>query len=71
MNEASNPHPADTNHAGERAQDPFAVLEIRYHWLDDGGALLAQCARYAPKLGKPRAAYRVAEEAGRMVHGAQ
>jgi 1,2-diacylglycerol 3-beta-galactosyltransferase len=56
--------------AGERAEDPFAVLEILYHWLDEEGALLAQCAENARELGKPCAAYRVAEEVWRMAGAA-
>lgn len=57
--------------AGERAADTFTVLEILYHWLDNDGALLAQCARNAQSLGRPRAAYQVAHEAWQMARGAQ
>jgi 1,2-diacylglycerol 3-beta-galactosyltransferase len=49
--------------AGELAQDPLAVLEILYHWLDQDAVLLAERAENARKLGRPRAAYEVAAHA--------
>jgi len=49
--------------AGERAENPIAALEIVYHWLERGGALLAERAANARRLGRPRAAYDVAERA--------
>ena len=51
--------------AGERAESGIAALEIMYHWLDQGGALLAERAQNACHLGRPRAAYDVAERAWR------
>ncbi len=47
--------------AGELGEDPVEGLEIMCHWLDRGGALLAQRARNAKRLGRPRAAYDIAE----------
>ena len=47
--------------AGELGEKPIDVLEIMYHWLDQGGARLAQHAQNARRLGRPRAAYDVAE----------
>jgi len=48
--------------AGELAQTPMAALEIIYHWLDRGQALLTERAQSARRLGHPRAAYEVAEQ---------
>ena len=48
------------NGAGELAKDPLAVLEAMRHWLADGGRLLAEKARNARRIGRPRAAYDVA-----------
>lgn len=47
--------------AGERAESGIEALEVVYHWLDRDGALLAERARNARHLGRPRAAYEVAE----------
>jgi 1,2-diacylglycerol 3-beta-galactosyltransferase len=47
--------------AGELAQNPLDGLETVCHWLARGGALLAQRAQNAKRLGRPRAAYDVAE----------
>jgi len=48
--------------AGELAERPTAALEIIHHWLAQDGALLAERARNARRLGHPRAAYDVAEQ---------
>ena len=48
---------------GEFGADPIAVLEILCHWLEHGGELLAQRAANARALGRPEAAYAVAEYA--------
>jgi 1,2-diacylglycerol 3-beta-galactosyltransferase len=48
--------------AGELAEDPATVLAVLYHWLDQGGRLLAERARHARLLGRPCAAFRAAEE---------
>jgi len=47
--------------AGELAQKPVDALQILFHWLDRGGQLLAQRAENARRLGRPNAAYDVAE----------
>ena len=48
--------------AGELAQTPMVALEIIYHWLDRGQALLTERAQSARRLGRPRAAYEIAEQ---------
>jgi UDP-N-acetylglucosamine:LPS N-acetylglucosamine transferase len=50
--------------AGERALDPVSALETIYHWLDQKGALLNDLAENARRLGRPRAAYQIAERVG-------
>ena len=47
--------------AGDLAKDPIEVLEILFHWLDQGGNLYAQRVANAKRLGRPHAAYDVAE----------
>jgi 1,2-diacylglycerol 3-beta-galactosyltransferase len=47
--------------AGELALTPSDALEVLYHWLADGGALLAQRASNARATGRPRAAFDIAE----------
>jgi 1,2-diacylglycerol 3-beta-galactosyltransferase len=47
--------------AGELAPSAMEGLEIMCHWLANGGTLLAQRAQNAKHLGRPRAAYDVAE----------
>ena len=47
--------------AGELAESPLDALEIMFHWLDQGGALLAERAASARDLGHARAAYDIAE----------
>jgi 1,2-diacylglycerol 3-beta-galactosyltransferase len=49
------------NGAGELAEDPLQALEALFHWMDNGGVLLAHRAENARKLGRPRAAYEVAD----------
>jgi 1,2-diacylglycerol 3-beta-galactosyltransferase len=49
--------------AAEVAADPAAALEIVYHWLAEGGGRLALRAAGAKALGKPRAAYDIADRA--------
>lgn len=48
--------------AGEQVIDPVGALETVYHWLAQEGALLAERARHARRLGCPRAAYTIAEQ---------
>jgi len=49
------------NGAGERIKDPLTALETLYHWLEHDGRLLAERARYAQRLGRPLAAYDIAD----------
>jgi UDP-N-acetylglucosamine:LPS N-acetylglucosamine transferase len=55
--------------AGELAPDPASALETIYHWLDRDGALLAERAQNARRLGHPRAAYEIAERVWAAEHG--
>ena len=48
------------NGAGDLAREPVEVLETVSHWMMDGGLLLSQRAENASRLGKPNAAYEVA-----------
>ena len=59
--EVGNADYVTTNGAGERAEGPLALLEALCHWLADGGWELSQRAARARRLGRPRAAYDVAE----------
>ncbi len=47
--------------AGELAETPEAVLESLCHWLDQDGRLLQKRAENARQLGRPHAAYDIAE----------
>ena len=47
--------------AGVLVDGPVAALEMVFHWLMDGHALLRQRAENACRLGRPHAAERVAE----------
>ena len=49
------------NQAGDLAQDPLKILEVISHWLMNDGALLKARAENARKLGKPNAAYEIAD----------
>lgn len=48
------------NGAGDLAREPLEVLETLSHWLMDGGALLYTRQQNARRLGRPNAAYEVA-----------
>ena len=48
------------NGAGDMAYTPMEVLETMNHWLMDGGRLLHHRAENASRLGRPNAAYDVA-----------
>jgi 1,2-diacylglycerol 3-beta-galactosyltransferase len=48
------------NGAGDLAFTPVEVLETISHWLMDGGRLLRERAENAASLGRPNAAYDVA-----------
>jgi UDP-N-acetylglucosamine:LPS N-acetylglucosamine transferase len=52
--------------AGELAEDPLAALEIIYHWLENDRELLAERRRDARRVGRPRAAFEIAEYAWRL-----
>jgi len=47
--------------AGDLARDPIEVLEVMSHWLEKGGKLYKKRGQNARHLGRPRAAYDVAE----------
>ncbi len=51
------------NEAGEWVQTPVGALETLYHWLNYGGAQMRKRAENARKIGHPRAAYDIADEA--------
>lgn len=53
--------------AGELARAPIEALEILYHWLEGGGELLGRRAEQARALGRPHAAYEVADLAWQAV----
>jgi 1,2-diacylglycerol 3-beta-galactosyltransferase len=48
------------NGAGDLAREPLEVLETIHHWLMNGGELLQKRAEVARQLGRPNAAYEVA-----------
>jgi 1,2-diacylglycerol 3-beta-galactosyltransferase len=47
--------------AADLAETPTDALEVLYHWIMDGASLLNERARNSARLGRPSAAYRVAE----------
>jgi 1,2-diacylglycerol 3-beta-galactosyltransferase len=47
--------------AGDLVEDPISVLETLYHLLDQDGALLAERAVNAKDLGRPQAAFQIAD----------
>ena len=49
--------------AAELAANPVQALEILCHWLDGDGARLIERAAAAQRLGRPRAAFDIAEQA--------
>jgi 1,2-diacylglycerol 3-beta-galactosyltransferase len=49
--------------AGDLARTDDEVLETTAHWLMDKGKILEERARNAAKMGRPNAAYEVAEQA--------
>ena len=53
--------------AGELARGPIEALEVLYHWLERGGELLGRRAEKARALGRPHAAYEVADLAWQAV----
>ena len=58
--------------AGDMADDPIGALETLCHWLLDDARLLKTRSANAARLGRPRAAYDIAEHAWRLAqHGPQ
>jgi 1,2-diacylglycerol 3-beta-galactosyltransferase len=55
--------------AGDLTQEPIALLETLFHWLEDDGALLRSRAARAQELGRPRAAFRIAELVWKAAQG--
>jgi 1,2-diacylglycerol 3-beta-galactosyltransferase len=55
--------------AGELALSPGDALEVLYHWLAEDGALLAQRAANARAVGRPRAAFDIAEFVVSQIQG--
>jgi 1,2-diacylglycerol 3-beta-galactosyltransferase len=49
------------NGAGDLARSPVEVLETVAHWMMSGGHLLRERAENAQRLGRPNAAYDVAD----------
>ena len=47
--------------AGDLARDPMEVLEVMCHWLEKEGELYNVRSLNARSLGRPRAAYDIAE----------
>lgn len=50
-----------TGDAGDLARDPIEVLEVMYHWVEKGGEICKKRSQNARHLGRPQAAYDVAE----------
>jgi 1,2-diacylglycerol 3-beta-galactosyltransferase len=59
--ETGNAEYVTSGNAGDLAQDPIEVLEVMCHWLEKGQELYQWRAQNARRLGRPRAAYDVAE----------
>ncbi len=49
------------NNAGEWAKSPLEALEILCHWLANGQKILQERSKGAKALGRPRAAYTIAD----------
>jgi len=54
--------------AGDLAEDPLQVLETMSHWLENDRLLYDQRAENARQLGRPYAAYDVAEYVWAVAH---
>lgn len=61
--EEGNAHYVMDGGAGVIADSPLDVLQSVFHWVQDGSAKLAEYAANARRLGKPSAAYDVAQMA--------
>ncbi len=55
--------------AGELTDDPVQALESLCHWLEHDGRLLSQRADNARQLGRPRAAFDIAEQVWKLTEG--
>jgi 1,2-diacylglycerol 3-beta-galactosyltransferase len=55
--------------AGALTQEPIAVLETLYHWLEDDAGLLRVRAARARELGRPRAEVEIADLAWQAAQG--
>jgi 1,2-diacylglycerol 3-beta-galactosyltransferase len=49
------------NQAGDLVQTPMEILELVSHWMQDDGALLKARAGNACRIGRPQAAYEIAD----------
>jgi 1,2-diacylglycerol 3-beta-galactosyltransferase len=65
--EAGNARYVVDNQVGAWAPGAGEVLAIVHSWLKDGGALLDQLKANAATLGRPRAAFDIAETLWQMV----
>jgi len=63
--ETGNAHFVVNGGAGELIEEPLQALETLCHWLLDDGKLLKERAANAAQLGRPRAAYDIADLAWR------
>jgi len=59
--ETGNAEYVTQGNAGDLASDPLAVLETVCHWLEKDGELYAERSKNAAGLGRPQAAYEIAE----------
>ena len=59
--ETGNAHHVISGGAGKFAENPLAALEVVCHWLARGGAELEERRAQARVLGRPAAAFRVAD----------
>jgi 1,2-diacylglycerol 3-beta-galactosyltransferase len=50
-----------SGNAGDLARDPLEVLKTMCHWLDKGSKLYKARSKNAQRLGRPQAAYEIAE----------
>lgn len=48
--------------AGEIALDTVTIFETVFHWLNEDGKILRECTQKARNLGKPGAAFTIAEK---------
>jgi len=59
--ETGNAHFVIDGGAGDLGETEIEVLEILFHWLQNGGELLSRRAQNAHNLGRPHSAYVVAD----------